>query len=186
MTEEMDRRDFLKLNLKSSVRFLAEVMRPQIKKERDFIRPLGAVDEVEFLALCTRCRACEPVCPTGTIALFGTEKGTVHMDTPYMKLNEAPCDFCEKCIEACPTGALRKDEISFAPLGKATMIPANCVTYNQVMCDYCVRGCPVEGALVFEAGKPVIKDENCTGCGHCVFSCIHEPKAIFIAVNRET
>ena len=186
MAEEMDRRDFLKLNFKSSIRFLAEVVRPQIKKEREFIRPLGAVDEVEFLTMCTRCGACESVCPTKTIALFGAEKGTVHMDTPYMKLNEAPCDFCEKCIEACPTGALRKDAVPFAPLGKAVVIPSNCMAYSQVMCDYCFQNCPVEGALLRTEGKPMVNHQICTGCGYCVFACIHQPKAIFIATSRET
>lgn len=107
MAEEMDRRDFLKLNLKSSLRFLAEVVGPQIKKEREFIRPPGSSEEVAFLSLCTRCGACADVCPTGTIHLFDALKGTVQMNTPYMNLNESPCDFCGACIEICPTDALK-------------------------------------------------------------------------------
>ena len=186
MTEEMDRRDFLRLNWKSSIRFLAEVVGPQIKKARDFIRPLGAVDEIEFLSLCTRCNACKMICPTETIALFGHKKGTVLMNTPYMRLNEAPCSFCEKCIEVCPTGALRKSEEAYQPLAKVTVRPSNCVAYQQVMCDYCIRACPIEGALSFPDRKPVVDQEKCTGCGYCVSACIHDPKALVIRPSRAT
>lgn len=185
MAEEMDRRDFLKLNLKSSFRFLAEVVGPQIKKERGFIRPPGSAEEVSFLTLCTRCGACALACPTKTIRLFEPLQGTVQMNTPYMNLNEAPCDFCEACIEACPTDALKK-EVTFQALGTAKVLSKNCVTFSQVMCDYCVHACPTAGALLSENGKPVVNEALCTGCGYCISACIHEPKALFIENNRET
>lgn len=184
MTEEMDRRDFLKLNLKSSFRFLAEIVGPQIKKERGFIRPPGSAEEVAFLSLCTRCGACASACPTQTIRLFEPTKGTVQMNTPYMNLNESPCSFCEACIEVCPTDALKRtDEIQ--TLGTAKVLQNICVAYNQVMCDYCVRSCPTVGALIMEDGKPVVNEQVCTGCGYCVSACIHEPKALCIENNRE-
>lgn len=54
----------------------------------------------------------------------------------------------------------------------------SCLGYQNVMCDYCVRSCPVSGALQIVNGIPAVSNENCTGCGICVSSCIAEGSAL--------
>lgn len=72
------------------------------------LRPPGAADEDEFMALCIRCGKCNQACPYDSIKM-GTEKHGLGMGTPYFIARESPCMLCEDfpCVNACPTDALR-------------------------------------------------------------------------------
>ncbi|MFK9090605.1 4Fe-4S binding protein [Bacillus salipaludis] len=58
--------------------------------ERDFFRPPGACDELEFLTSCSRCGKCVEVCPEESILLFPLSSGARLVNTPYNSLNLTP------------------------------------------------------------------------------------------------
>ena len=71
------------------------------------LRPPGAVDEKEFLALCIKCGQCLQVCPYHSIKLADFAKGH-GVGTPYIDARERGCYACSAvpCVLACPSGAL--------------------------------------------------------------------------------
>lgn len=185
MNEDINRRSYLKLNWKASIGFLSHVIAPQIEQERDCFRPPGAGSELDFLTSCTRCGKCVEVCPEGIIRLLPTQSGATKMNTPYLDPNQSPCTFCNKCIEACPTSALDFSKLSTnSAIGKAFIRIGGCIAYQHVMCDYCVRACPLEGAINIISEIPIINEEVCNGCGICVSQCISENKGIWIRLNN--
>ncbi len=61
-----NRRDFFRATLGKLAREVAVRTERRVVLERYF-RPPGAVDEVSFLSLCTRCDLCAEVCPASGI-----------------------------------------------------------------------------------------------------------------------
>lgn len=185
MNERLSRRSFLTLNLEATVSFLGNIILPQLEQERDFFRPPGALMELEFLVMCSRCGDCRDACPESIIKMYGVEHGAKLANTPYINPNESPCTMCGKCAEVCPTGALSQSEFSLPQsIGIAQVMKGNCLAHKDVMCDYCVRSCPIEGAITLMEGKPVVNDQNCTGCGICVASCISETKGLNVLLPK--
>lgn len=181
MNERLSRRSFLTLNLEATVGFLGNIIMPQIEQERNFFRPPGSGPELEFLTSCTRCTKCTEACPEKIIKMFPIHQGAKIANTPYIDPNEAPCTYCEKCIDSCPAGALSSINLSLQrSIGTAEVHEINCLAFKEIMCDYCVRSCPVEGAISLVEGKPCVNEQLCTGCGKCVESCISEDKGIFV------
>lgn len=184
MNEQLSRRQFLSLNIESSFSFLKNIIAPQLEQERHFHRPPGAGSELDFLTSCSRCGKCEDVCPVATIGLFSLEQGAKLANTPYIAPNEIPCTFCNKCIDACPTDALHEANLyKFPAVGVAKIAEKNCLAYRDVMCDHCMRSCPVDGAITIENGKPKVNLDHCNGCGLCVQGCIQEFKGIYVDVE---
>lgn len=177
-SDKVNRREFLTLNFSSAIEFLGNIIAPSLEKDRDFIRPPGASDELSFLMSCTRCGICKDVCPVNTIELFSPNHGAEITNTPYLDPNEIPCTFCNKCIDHCPTDALSHDEKPV--IGTAKIYENNCLAHRDIMCDYCVRTCPVEEALTLVNGKPIVDEDLCNGCGKCVSSCIQTHKGIYV------
>src|SRR5690554_4549517 len=101
MNDRVNRRQFLSLNLDAGVGFLGNLFFSQVETERDFFRPPGAGDEVEFLTSCTRCGLCREVCPENSISLFALTSGAKLAQTPFLDPNVNPCTMCSKCIDAC-------------------------------------------------------------------------------------
>ena len=60
------------------------------------LRPPGALEEVEFLSTCTRCKECGIACPYGVISVQPMDAG-VGAGTPYIDPNIM---FCHLCLEA--------------------------------------------------------------------------------------
>ncbi|WP_254119026.1 4Fe-4S binding protein [Bacillus sp. FJAT-29790] len=56
------------------------------------LRPPGAADEDEFLALCVRCGKCNQVCPYDSIKM-GTENHGIGIGTPFIDARETPVSF---------------------------------------------------------------------------------------------
>ena len=67
----------------------------------------GALPELGFLAACTRCGDCIPVCPVQAIVRAPTESGLA-AGTPYLNIQVQACIACADmpCARACPTEAL--------------------------------------------------------------------------------
>jgi ferredoxin-type protein NapG len=186
VTEKLKRREFLSLNWESAIGFLGNFIAPQIEVERNFFRPPGACNELEFLASCSRCGKCKEVCPEQSIRLFSLESGVKLVNTPYLEPNVTPCTLCTKCIEVCPTQSLNFSAFSASPRIGSVKVNSNyCLATKNVMCDYCVRACPNEGALELIQGAPSVSAEKCTGCGLCVTSCIADSKALKVFMLQE-
>ena len=133
-------------------------------------RPPHAVPESEFVTGCTKCDACIEACPPHAIFRTPDSEGMM-AGLPIIDALSQPCLMCNDlpCVPACEAGVLTFE----APLamGLATIDSTLCLAFNGTPCDECVERCPVENAITLEAGKPIIHEESCTGCGVCVFMC---------------
>ena len=144
------------------------------------VRPPGAVDEATFLQRCTKCEDCMALCPHGAIGMLdrGPAKGT-----PAMNVNQAPCHLCEDlpCVAACETGALLPMGLDTVFFGLARIVESKCFVFMGPECGACVPVCPVK-AMKTVAGKPVVDEEVCNGCGLCKAACPVFGSAIVIDV----
>lgn len=157
------------------------------------LRPPGAADEDEFLALCVRCGKCIQACPYDSIKMANESYG-VGLGTPYIVARDIPCYLCHDfpCVQVCPTDALSGiKSIPDVDMGVAVIDQVACIAYQGMRCEVCYRECP----LIDEAIKlniyikpddpthavfaPVIDNEKCVGCGICEQRCvIDNPLAI--------
>lgn len=83
---------------------------------QDFLRPPGAIDEVEFMYGCIKCGLCVQICPVQAIKLAGAHEGLSY-GTPYIDVRNQPCDFsCDalQCVETCPTAVLNFEQFKDA------------------------------------------------------------------------
>ena len=173
------RRDFFRDSVGEWIRRAVEQTEERIVQQRYF-RPPGALPEVAFLAACTRCGACSPVCPVSAIRTV-PPSGGLAAGTPYLEPKSQPCVACADmaCAKACPTGALTLPLDGWARLrmGVLEFIPEHCLTFKGTPCRVCVDACPMgEAALVLdEAGHPVLRREGCVGCGVCMRECVSYP-----------
>ena len=154
------------------------------------IRPPGALEEAEFLALCTKCDDCMNACPHGSIKKAGSRFGAAG-NTPVIIPSEKPCYLCDDfpCIKACVAKALLpvadKREVR---MGKAYIDLTLC--YKEVegggtMYPLCVLKCPLSGeAISMEDSKPVVDYEKCVGCGVCESACLAINNQVAIRVRR--
>jgi len=179
-----DRRTFLR---DSVGRWMEEMMAAAEERvvRQHYLRPPGALPEVGFLAACTRCGECLPVCPPAAIRKVSASGGLA-AGTPYIDAAVQGCTVCPDmpCARACPTGALTLPPHGWDGyrLGTVELVPERCVTFIGTTCRACADACPVgEAALAMDqAGHPVLKHEGCVGCGVCVRACITYPSSLTI------
>jgi len=146
----------------------------RILPKGNYLRPPGAIEESEFLSLCTRCDECIKVCPAKAIKRY--EGFTdVAIGTPVITPRENPCVLCNGllCIAACKDGALKPvDTAANVKMGIARINKLQCFAWDDQDCQLCYIKCPLQGeALYQEDGKPVINEEKCVGCGICEYAC---------------
>lgn len=159
------------------------------------LRPPGAADEDEFIAICIRCGKCIQACPHDSL-LMGKEELGVGLGTPYLVARDKACYLCEDfpCVNVCPTDALSGiEDVYDVEMGTAVIDTNACIAYQGIRCEVCYRECP----LIDEAIKlniyvkpddpthavfaPFIVSEKCTGCGICEERCVvNAPVAVRI------
>jgi MauM/NapG family ferredoxin protein len=179
-----DRRDLLRNAVGKWIERAVDATEARVAPHR-YHRPPGALPEVGFLAACTRCGECLPVCPAKAIIRVPTEGGLA-AGTPAIEPAVQPCIVCTDmpCVAACPTGALAPPAHGWRglKLGRLELVPERCVTFSGTACGVCAEACPIgPDALTMDAGgKPVLKAEGCVGCGLCVRSCITAPSSLVL------
>lgn len=129
-------------------------------------RPPWALPEAEFLAACTRCGACVPVCPEKIVVV---ERGY-----PRIDFGRGACSFCGACAAACQPGAL-KAAPGERPWRILPVFGEKCMARGNVVCRTCGDACEA-AAIRFRprlggAALPEVDEEKCTGCGACVAPC---------------
>ncbi|MDJ0837599.1 MAG: 4Fe-4S dicluster domain-containing protein [Acidobacteriota bacterium] len=138
------------------------------------LRPPGALDEVEFLSTCTRCKECGIACPYGVISVMPLEAG-VNAGTPYIDPNTVSCHLCPDmpCIAACePQALLPVADPRQVRMGRAVIQTEDCMTYDDKVCTLCYDACPYpeEAITIGEDFHPEVLDA-CVGCGACQNRC---------------
>ena len=152
------------------------------------VRPPGAAEEKQLLALCIRCTRCADACVPQCIRFFGPEAGD-HQGTPYIVPEEKACTMCLLCGPACPTHARRPlEQMVEIRMGTAVIDDRLCVSLAGTgVCGACHTICPLRNrAITLDMrNAPTIHPEDCTGCGLCEEICIvRNPLAVRIRTRR--
>lgn len=110
---KLDRREFIQKSTLGIFGLLTAggiALAPSLQSKEFRLRPPGAVEEKDFLALCIKCGQCEQVCPFHSIELSDIFKGH-GIGTPYIDPLKRACYLCTAlpCVLACPTNALDHD-----------------------------------------------------------------------------
>ncbi|MDN3678791.1 ferredoxin-type protein NapF [Vibrio tapetis subsp. quintayensis] len=122
--------------------------------------------ESAFLDGCTRCGKCLEVCETNIIV-----KG--EGGYPEVDFHVDECTFCGKCADVCPENLfLAQTE---KPWQYRAEIDNKCLSLNGIDCRTCGEQCEV-AAIKFQlnvgsVAKPMLSQDECTGCGACVAVC---------------
>ncbi len=161
----------------------------RVMPKGDYLRPPGAVEEAEFLSVCTRCDECIKACPAKAIKRYQGLMD-VAVGTPVIIPRENPCVLCNGllCIAACKEGALKpREHADKVKMGIARINQSRCLAWGGQDCQLCYIKCPLRGDAIYqEDGKPVINEEKCVGCGVCEYAChtINNTCAIKIVSKR--
>lgn len=162
----------------------------RVERGARLIRPPGARDENEFLALCSRCGQCLKVCPTNVLQPTVTEAGFEGIFTPRMDYQSGQCEWsCNECGKVCPTGAIQKlglPKKRKTVIGRAYIDKNRCIPWvDGQTCLVCQELCPLpkkaisidEAEMVaadgrrVRLGRPRVDPELCIGCGVCEQVC---------------
>jgi MauM/NapG family ferredoxin protein len=175
--------------------FSSSILRLTARETSRPLRPPGAVDELTFKGLCTRCGNCLRSCPHGIIRRETGQHGIAGVLTPVLTFDEDYCrEDCTRCTEVCPSGALAEMDISAKPgshIGLARVDMNICLLGEDRECSACMRWCPYNAIrYVFSEAEytlvPVIDAGKCNGCGACETACPTSPrKAIRIFKNAD-
>lgn len=188
----MDRRDFFRKGFGKATETAVKTVDKRVAdRAKHWIRPPGAITELEFLLACTRCDACIEACPHDVIFPLAARLGADVANTPALDLLKKGCHLCEDwpCIKVCETRALKFIEpspgdatanIKIEKFATAEIDATTCLPYSGPECGACDSICPITGALVFENEKPIINPRLCVGCALCREACIVDGKAIKI------
>lgn len=150
------------------------------------LRPPGALKpDDDFLAACTGCGDCIPVCPPECIISIERDDGRL---VPVIDPSVKPCYLCTElpCIAACNEGALvDPGGPERVRLGIAKVDPRLCVTFKGETCRACYTACPYpDQAIMLIGARPLVGSGACTGCGLCEKACPEHPKAIVVIAER--
>ena len=149
-----------------------------IAGERALLRPPGAQDDQRLLGACIKCDRCRSVCPENVIDVAHLEDGLVNARTPKMNFHRGYCTFCEgeyRCATVCPTSAIAFgfDEAS-DKIGVAAIDSEQCLLFRSGSgkCSReCVSACAYDALSTDDAGRIVVDESKCNGCGACEYEC---------------
>ncbi|EQB2603591.1 ferredoxin-type protein NapF [Aeromonas salmonicida] len=135
-------------------------------------RPPWAIEESQYLSLCTRCGECFKACPNGLLkpASQPEYEGTAIAGTPVLDLACGQCSYCGSCARACPTGAL--DLQWGRQVQTRVQIEASCQAKQGFYCLLCEDACPQQAIKATSDGVSV-NMAACDGCGACGLACLH-------------
>ncbi len=136
---------------------------PKNSQER-YIRPPYYSDESLFQSECSKCDAkCTTLCEEEIIKIADDK-------TPYLDFSRSGCTFCDECAKACEFGVLNIEDKKNIN-AKVSIIKADCLSWNAVMCFSCKDPC-LDNAIDFKAMfMPEINSDKCTACGFCLSRC---------------
>lgn len=175
------------------------------KRRHNFMRPPGAIQEVEFLNKCTSCGQCTQVCPTNFIQPATLQAGLEGFWTPIVDPKNGYCAWdCNICTRICPSDAIKKLSLKKKQeykIGIAIVDKNRCYTYaDGFNCTVCYEKCPIpekaiklketevwnfRGRLV-NVNQIYVQPDLCNGCGICEFQCPrHDSPGIFISSENE-
>jgi MauM/NapG family ferredoxin protein len=173
----------------------AGILRLTSRKPSLPLRPPGAVDELTFRGLCTRCGNCIRSCPHDIIHRDTGQHGITSILTPVLTFDKNYCrEDCIHCTHVCPSGALSGVEVDNKPdiqIGLARVDMNLCLLGEDHECSACMRWCPYSAIrYVFSKDKyllvPMINADKCNGCGACEVACPTSPrKAIRVFPNNK-
>ncbi len=147
-----------------------------------WLRPPGAIKEIDFLNACSRCGVCVNVCPVQCIQI--DLSGVVGRGAPYIDPDVKACAVCQSlaCMNQCPSGALLPTPLVDIDMGTAVWREETCVrTANGEDCTICADHCPLgTAAIEIRERQVVVKPLGCIGCGVCQQDCPTSPKSILV------
>lgn len=126
-------------------------------------------NEIRIAASCTRCDDCITGCPEGV--LVKGDGGFPGFD-PHAGNGE--CTFCGVCVQACEENVF--DQSWSKPWSVIALVSEQiCLAEKGVHCEACRDICDTRAIrMEYRIGgppKPLIGEDNCTGCGACVGVC---------------
>ena len=144
------------------------------------LRPPGALNDMEFTAVCNRCGRCVQVCPANALQPMPLSKGLANFETPCIIPRKNRCDLCLACQKVCPTGAIEQVPLEKICIGKAVIDHSRCIAWQEdKLCYICGEQCPVLAITADEHHRPIIRPDKCVGCGSCENGCpVHGEAAI--------
>lgn len=172
------RRQFLKITGTGLVAAAVLLGEKTVFAAKKVLRPPGSLLEDKFSSVCNRCGRCIKVCPNHALKPMNLADGIETYGTPHIVAREASCCLCFSCHEVCPTGAIAKVELEQVHMGKASLHKQECLAWAQnKLCLTCVEQCPAGAITYDEKQRPIVKTENCIGCGSCERCCAVVGKA---------
>lgn len=160
-----------------------------------FLRPPGALPELQLAETCSRCGDCVRACPATAIRLEPARAGGL----PFIIPREQPCVICTdlSCMNVCPTGALKLLKASDIAMGIAMVDHDRCLrgpfdpepapdtsARRGEDCKLCVTSCPVgEKAISIDVTGKVAVGQACVGCGVCERACPTEMASIMVSAE---
>jgi ferredoxin-type protein NapF len=144
------------------------LLRGVLSDRRPRLRPPWSLEEARFLAGCTACGECIPVCPTGV--LQRDEDGR-----PMVDFSDGACSFCGHCARACHTGSLSlRAFLGMDPWPVKALVSDRCVNRQGVLCRECGSACSdqaIRFAVTAQGVLAEVDEAVCTGCGACYRAC---------------
>jgi len=142
-----------------------QFLRGDFRGNNASIRPPWALDEGDFIEMCTGCGDCISACPESILI---TSSGGF----PSVDFNHGECTFCRSCVDSCQPGALK---VTDTPWELLLNISESCLALKSIVCSVCAEQCEVRAIhftpVIGGVSQPNIDSERCNGCGACVHSC---------------
>jgi len=150
-----------------------QFLRGDLQGRRASLRPPWAINEADFVQLCTSCGDCISNCPESI--LIKADAGY-----PAIDFHSGECTFCQSCLYACDTGALK---FSTNPWYLTLDINDSCLAKNSIVCSVCAEQCETSAIrfnpVVGGVSQPEIDMTLCIGCGACIRPCPNTSISLF-------